>query len=337
MPENTENRNASSLEDTIRATLRAINERNRRKYLARGTHDFAPVDYTFDDSGTLAPDDSVDPQTMSQQTPAGTFQPDSPQLTPQLAPDTYSSAIGQPSPAALARALMAYTPPPDPLEDLRPYLMQDRGSPPPFPVERFQPSSQALARGLMVYGPTQQITTGQSDESGIPATRTDESIVLTSARNPSGIVDGPFLGNPVPCTNPVDLPGHSYAWRTYRCPGDCSAQTMHELLHNPAPGVELNTPVQSGDTNIVRLGPRVLGPIVTAVDPDNNAIWNLTMPGHDLHPGWVKRQVIVDGSATWMENTGGGSGDFATLNSCLAPIVWGGETPLKRPPRPMSP
>lgn len=56
-----------------------------------------------------------------------------------------------------------------------------------------------------------------------------------------------------------------------------------------------------------------------------------TMPGHMLHPGWVQRDIIFDGAATWVKNTGGGDGPFSTANTAFAPLVWDGATPMRRP------
>jgi hypothetical protein len=109
---------------------------------------------------------------------------------------------------------------------------------------------------------------------------------------------------------------------------------MKDLLCNPAPGVNPNTPTKSGDMNNVHLGPMTLGPIVTGVDPYNNTTFNLTMPGHILHPGWARRDVVFDGAATWIETTGGGTGlNPLNLNTILAPIVWGGQNPSKSSPK----
>jgi RHS repeat-associated protein len=139
-------------------------------------------------------------------------------------------------------------------------------------------------------------------------------------------------GNPVSFLDPLGLADHSYTWTTFRCMGDCSKQTMRELLCNPAPGVTPRQPTQTGDVNNVGIGPVNLGPIVTVVSPTTNTIWNLTMPGHMLAPGWVQRDVVVKDGATWVTNTGGGDGPFSTVNDLLSPIVWGGQNPQKLPP-----
>ena len=129
---------------------------------------------------------------------------------------------------------------------------------------------------------------------------------------------------------PPPQPSHDYSWKVFRCMGDCSEQTMRELLCNPAPGVYPSKPTQTGDVNMVSLAGYELGPITTAVSPNSNTTWNLTMPGHLLHPGWVRRDVAVEGGATWMVTTGGGDGfNPLNLNSILAPVVWGGQNPLK--------
>lgn len=123
---------------------------------------------------------------------------------------------------------------------------------------------------------------------------------------------------------------HSYEWKVFRCLGDCREQTMRELLCNPAPSVYPKRPTKTGDVNIVSLAGYDLGPIVTAVSSTSHTTWNLTMPGHLLHPGWVKRDVVFDGYATWVVSTGGGDGfNPLDLNDTLAPIVWGGQNPLK--------
>jgi hypothetical protein len=138
-------------------------------------------------------------------------------------------------------------------------------------------------------------------------------------------------GNPLSYTDPLGLDPHTYSWPVFRCMGNCVDQTMTELTYNPAPGVNLSTPVQSGDINTVSLGPKTLGPIKTTVDSCNKSVTNTTMPGHMLYPGWVTRQVTFDGQATWVTSTGGGDGPYPWLNSVLAPIVWGGTTPMRRP------
>jgi RHS repeat-associated protein len=123
---------------------------------------------------------------------------------------------------------------------------------------------------------------------------------------------------------PKALPSdHNYNWKVFRCMGDCRAQAMKDLRCNPAPGAYPNHPTNSGDVNDVHLGPVDLGPITTGVDPNNNTTYNLTMPGHILHPGWVRRDVVYDGQATWVVTTGGGTGlNPLNLNTILAPVVW---------------
>jgi len=114
--------------------------------------------------------------------------------------------------------------------------------------------------------------------------------------------------------------------------GNCVAKTMNELKYNPAPGVALSKPVQTGDVNSVLLAGGELGTIMTAVSNETPTIWNLTLPGHLLHPGWVERNVFFDGKATWVNSSGGGDGfNPLNLNTILAPLVWGGSTPMKRP------
>jgi RHS repeat-associated protein len=122
----------------------------------------------------------------------------------------------------------------------------------------------------------------------------------------------------------------NYTWKVFRCMGDCSERTMRELLCNPAPGVMPRRPTATGDVNQVVIGGYGLGPVTTAVNPNGMTIWNLTMPGHLLHPGWVRRDVIVEGGATWVVTTGGGTGfNPLNLSSVMAPFVWGGQSPIK--------
>lgn len=142
---------------------------------------------------------------------------------------------------------------------------------------------------------------------------------------------GYVLQNPVNWIDSLGLEPHSYSWTVFRCMGNCTSQTMKELMFNPAPGVVLNESLKSGDVNNVNLGPINIGPITTTVDSCKQSITNTTMPGHMLHPGWVQRDVIFDGSATWVKNTGGGDGPFSTANTVFAPLVWGGTTPMRRP------
>ena len=151
-------------------------------------------------------------------------------------------------------------------------------------------------------------------------------------------------GNPVSFVDPIGLmgsrgnaaahsPDHDYSWTVFRCMGDCTAQAMKDLRCNPAPGVYPDHLTNTGDVNNVGLGPLPIGPIITVVDPNNNTSWNLTMPGHLLHPGWVRRDVVFDGQATWIVNTGGGTGfNPLNLNTILAPVVWGGQNPSKSSP-----
>lgn len=132
-------------------------------------------------------------------------------------------------------------------------------------------------------------------------------------------------GNPA-----VHKPDHDYSWKVFRCLGDCTAQVMRDLRCNPAPGVRPSMPTQTGDVNTVGIGGIELGPITTVVSSVTNTTWNLTMPGHILHPGWVRRDVIFDGESTWVVNTGGGTGfNPLNLNTILAPVVWGGQNPTK--------
>ena len=69
---------------------------------------------------------------------------------------------------------------------------------------------------------------------------------------------------------------------------------MQELRCNPAPGAYPSRPTKTGDVNTVGFGPFELGQITTAVSDTTNTTWNLTMPGHLLHPGWVRRDVVYD-------------------------------------------
>lgn len=105
---------------------------------------------------------------------------------------------------------------------------------------------------------------------------------------------------------------------------------MRELLYNPAPGVTRPNPTRDGDVNMVRLAGIDLGNISTVVSQTDNTTWNVTRPGHALHPGWVRREIMFDGEATWVVNTGGGTGfNPLNLNTILAPIVWGGSNPSR--------
>jgi hypothetical protein len=125
---------------------------------------------------------------------------------------------------------------------------------------------------------------------------------------------------------------HEYTWKVFRCMGDCAKKTMGELLRNPAPSAMYSAQIKSGDISTVSIGGYTLGKIMTAVDPGTKTIWNLTLPGHILYPGWVRRDVVVQGGATWVVNTGGGGGfNPLNLNSLLAPIVWGGASPARGP------
>lgn len=154
---------------------------------------------------------------------------------------------------------------------------------------------------------------------------------------------GYVVSDPLSMTDPMGLMGsggnrsprsndHKYEWTTFRCMGDCREQTMRELRCNPAPGVTPASPTETGAVNTVRLVGMPLGDITTAVSSTSNTTWNLTMPGHLLHPGWVRRDVVYDGKATWVVNTGGGTGfNPLNLNTILAPIVWGGTNPSRLP------
>lgn len=162
----------------------------------------------------------------------------------------------------------------------------------------------------------------------VPGSRPREEPTPGSSRFNSGMfgvdLGGRFTGN--------TSKDHFYSWSVFRCLGNCVAKTFRELKYNPAPSVNLSKPVQTGDVNMVGLAGIDLGPIMTAVNSDNNTIWNLTLPGHMLYPGWVERTVFFDGKSTWVNSSGGGTGfNPFNLNTVLAPLVWGGGTPSRLP------
>ncbi|MEN9865029.1 MAG: hypothetical protein RL748_619, partial [Pseudomonadota bacterium] len=123
---------------------------------------------------------------------------------------------------------------------------------------------------------------------------------------------------------------HLYKWGVFRCLGDCSAKTFLELRLNPAPSAMHKTPVSTGTISKVSLAGGELGKVMTAVSAETKTIWNLTLPGHALHPGWVRRDVVVRNGETWVLNTGGGTGwNPLNMNVILAPLVWGGTSPAR--------
>lgn len=162
----------------------------------------------------------------------------------------------------------------------------------------------------------------------VPGTRPREEPTPGSSRFNSGMF-GVDLGSRYTGDTSKE---HFYSWSVFRCLGNCVAKTFRELKYNPAPSVNLSKPVQTGDINMVGLAGFDLGPIMTAVNNDNNTIWNLTLPGHMLYPGWVERTVFFDGNSTWVNSSGGGTGfNLFNLNTVLAPLVWGGGTPSRLP------
>jgi RHS repeat-associated protein len=138
-------------------------------------------------------------------------------------------------------------------------------------------------------------------------------------------------GDPLGLVDPNGLAPHDYTWRVFRCMGDCTAWTYYELRTNPAPGVSYAQPVTSGSVSTVSVGPLVLGQITTTVDAAAMSITNRTLSDHLLFPGEVTRSVEFDGKATWVVNVGNGDGPLGTLNSALAPFVWGGTSPSRKP------
>jgi len=101
----------------------------------------------------------------------------------------------------------------------------------------------------------------------------------------------------------------------------CTKDNVYTALRlAPAPGVTLTEPVQNGDKSDVF----PFGPVITYVTPSNYSIQNVTLPGHNLHPGQVTRQVVVLPSGNIVITTSGdGTGLFGVANSNSAESVWG--------------
>jgi hypothetical protein len=58
------------------------------------------------------------------------------------------------------------------------------------------------------------------------------------------------------------------------------------------------------------------------VDRNNFKIRNVTLPGHLLHPGYVERQVITNGTRVFIRTHGVGTGRFGFLNTAAASVLW---------------
>jgi hypothetical protein len=102
---------------------------------------------------------------------------------------------------------------------------------------------------------------------------------------------GYVLGNPVTYSDPLGLMGSRGNPEAHKpdhyIPGKCFDVWV------PAPGVRPIFPTRKGDVNTVGIGGVELGPITTVVSSVTNTTWNLTIPGHILHPGNPKTPVTL--------------------------------------------
>ncbi len=99
-------------------------------------------------------------------------------------------------------------------------------------------------------------------------------------------------------------------------------------LH-PAPGTFSNTtPVVDAQISNAQLGysgsADDFGPVVHSVSADGLTVTNTTLPGHRLHPGYVRRSVVVRGDTISIRTIGEGIGPMGDLNTRFAGPLWNG-------------
>lgn len=66
-----------------------------------------------------------------------------------------------------------------------------------------------------------------------------------------------------------------------------------------------------------------LGPVTFFVNQNALTVRNETLPGHDLHPGWVKRSLVFENDVLILRTVGEGIGPLRGLNEGLSNQVWG--------------
>lgn len=131
--------------------------------------------------------------------------------------------------------------------------------------------------------------------------------------------------------SPEDKSYHSYSVVTEVCTKggpECTADKVFDVMlrdkRRISPTRETGPVTSCGSTNVripfyEYLRP---SPIRTFVDRDGRRVINYTLPGHELHPGRVVRQIVDEERVIKVWTRGEGTGILPFLNEILAPLVW---------------
>jgi len=125
-----------------------------------------------------------------------------------------------------------------------------------------------------------------------------------------------------PQYNPNHPHYHRFYQKTYIMSGDqTQANRVYEVLKKyPAPMRPRNgTEVQSGEVSI--LSP-IVNPVQHFLFTDQLALVNVTLPGHNFHPGKTVRKVIQEGGNIFIETTGDGEGLYPLVNVIIGPSLF---------------
>lgn len=123
--------------------------------------------------------------------------------------------------------------------------------------------------------------------------------------------------------DPTDPNYHDYSVLTFICSTSqqfgCSASYVFGEGLDRYPAPFMNGDYVSNRDIVALPG---LGPVRFQVFPGDMEVINETMPGHQLAPGYVDRQVIQTGDDVYIQTHGAGTGSYADMNAAGANVLW---------------